>query len=105
MISDAVKVARIKASADKELKAMELAKALITNPAVELLLSAYILIQMRQHKLFSGVTGGVEEATLMALIAGCVGLQQVAPLAPSIAQGAEGLGKAIPGLLAIAGAV
>ena len=38
----------------------------------------------------------------MAMIAGTVGLQQIAPLAPSIAQGTEGLSKALPGILALA---
>ena len=102
MISDSVKLAKINARAARELKAMELAKAVITNPAVELILAAYIVIQMRKHGLFSGLSGGVEEASLMAFIAGCVGLQQIAPLAPAIAQGAEGIGKAIPSLLSLA---
>lgn len=101
MISDSVKIAKIKARADKDVAMMNMIRAIAGNPAIELLGSALVLIEMRKHKLFDGVSGSIEEAALMAMIAGAVGLQQVAPLAPSMAQGAEGIGKALPGILAL----
>ena len=104
MQSEALKLAKFQSQAVLQAKAIDLGKTIVTNPAFELIMSAYILIQMRKHHVFEGFTGSLEEAALMTAIAGCVGLQQIAPLMPYIAQGAESLGKAIPGMLALGAA-
>ena len=102
MISDAVKLAKIKARAEKDIATMALIKAVASNPVVELLTSAIVIIELPKNGFFPGTFCPAEEALLMAACTAAVGLQQVAPLAPYIAQGTEVLTKAIPGLLSIA---
>jgi hypothetical protein len=107
VVSDEVRIARMRIRADNNHEMRELAKLALTNPVVELLISAYILIQMRRHGYFNGLTGAFEEAALMAMISGCVGFQQLAPQIPAIAAGGSdvlgALSKAAPGLLALGG--
>jgi hypothetical protein len=107
MISDSVKIAKLKARAERDLAYTDLAKTVIDNPVFELLVGIMAITYLNKgdKSWYQSLTGidlkaGGEFAGLVAII----GLQQIAPLAPSIAQGAEGISKAIPGLLAIAGA-
>lgn len=97
MKSEAVKLAKIQAE-------KELIKELIRNPVVELLagIIAISYLNKGSQSWLESVSGidlaaGGEYAGLIAVI----GLQQIAPLAPAIAQGTTGLFKALPGMLAL----
>lgn len=94
MISEAVRIAKIKAQADTM-------KELLHNPVVEIV-AAYVIIELLQRypankPIIGSIAGTVAEAGCLA----AVGMQQIAPLAPSIAQGTESIAKVIPGLLAL----
>lgn len=94
MKSEAVRVAEIKAQADTM-------REMLHNPVVEII-AAYVIIEMLQRypsdrPIIGSVAGTVAEAGCLA----AVGMQQIAPLAPSIAQGTESIAKVIPGLLAL----
>jgi hypothetical protein len=75
MKAEAIRVAEIKAQADN-------LRELLHNPVVEIV-AAYVIIELLQRCLAA------------------VGMQQLAPLAPAIAQGTESIAKVIPGLLAL----
>ena len=94
MKSEAVRVAEIKAQADTM-------REMLHNPVVEII-AAYVIIELLQRypsdrPIIGSVAGTVAEAGCLA----AVGMQQIAPLAPSIAQGTESIAKVIPGLLAL----
>jgi len=96
MKSEAVRVAEIKAQADN-------LRELLHNPVIEII-AAYVIIEMLQRypsnrPIMPSTAGTIAEGGCLA----AVGMQQLAPLAPYIAQGTESLAKAIPGLLALGG--
>jgi len=104
MINDAVKVAKINARSMRESKQMDLIKSLATNPVVELLvgIAAITYLNKGSQSWLESISGidlaaGSEYAGLIAII----GLQQLAPLAPAIAQGSGGLAKMLPAVLAL----
>lgn len=94
MKAEAVRIAEIKAQADTM-------REMLHNPVVEII-AAYVIIELLQRypsdrPIIGSVAGTVAEAGCLA----AVGMQQIAPLAPSIAQGTESIAKVIPGLLAL----
>ena len=94
MKAEAIRVAEIKAQADN-------LRELLHNPVVEIV-AAYVIIELLQRypsdrPIIGSVAGTVAEAGCLA----AVGMQQLAPLAPAIAQGTESIAKVIPGLLAL----
>ena len=108
MISDTVKIAKVKARAEKDIAQIGLVKELAKNPVIELLAGVAVITYLNKgdKSWYQSLTGidlkaGGEFAGLIAVI----GLQQIAPLAPSIAQGTEGLSKALPGILALTAGV
>ena len=108
MVSDAVKVARINARAIRQAKEMELAKAIITNPVLELIagIAAITYLNKGNRSWLESISGidlaaGGEYAGLVAVI----GLQQIAPLIAASAGTQSDLAKsilpALPALLAL----
>ena len=95
--------AKILAKAEKHKADVELMKALISNPVVEIV-GAYVIIESLQAtKMIGNVAGTAAEAGCLAAVA----LQQLAPLAPYIAESAKGIGSTVAKvapLLAMAGA-
>jgi hypothetical protein len=94
MKSEAVRIAEIKVQADT-------IREMLHNPVVEII-AAYVIIELLQRyptnkPIMGSIAGTVAEAGCLA----AVGMQQIAPLAPALAQGTESLSKAIPGLLAL----
>ena len=96
MKSEAVRVAEIKAQA-------ETMKLLLTNPVVEII-AAYVLIELLQRypankPIIGSIAGTIAEGGCLSAVA----LQQLAPLAPYIAQSTESvmgmLGKVAPSIL------
>lgn len=94
------------AKLEKQAQDMRLIVDLMKNPVVELLagIIAISFLNKGDKSWVESLTGidlkaGGEYAGLVAII----GLQQLAPLAPYIAQGAEGIGKTLPGILSLAG--
>jgi hypothetical protein len=104
MISDALKIAKLQ-SRDKARQAqIDFAKMLLGNPVVELLGGIAVITYLNKgsQSWLQSITGinlaaGAEYAGLVTII----GLQQIAPLMPSIAAGSEGMAKALPALLAL----
>jgi hypothetical protein len=97
MKAESVRIAEIKANSDN-------LRELLHNPVVELLAGIVVISYLNKgsQSLLEKMTGidlaaGGEFAGLIAVI----GLQQLAPLAPSIAQGTESIAKALPALLAL----
>lgn len=97
MKTEAVRVAEIQAQE-------RIFHELINNPIVELLagIVAISYLNKGSQSWLESVSGidlkaGGEYAGLVAII----GLQQVAPLIPSIMQGGTEMGKALPGILAL----
>lgn len=104
MISDAVKVAKINAKAVREAKQLDLVKVLATNPVIELIagIAAITYLNKGSQSWLESISGidlaaGSEYAGLIAVI----GLQQIAPLIPSIVQAGGEVGKALPAVLAL----
>lgn len=98
MISDAVKIARITASASKRAADAESLRVLMNNPIIELLVG-FALVEIGQRypqdkPLFTGTQGNLMQAG----IAGLITAQQIAPLTPALAQG----GAALTSLLKLA---
>jgi hypothetical protein len=96
MKTEAVRLAEIKSNADTF-------RELLRNPVVEII-AAYVIIELLQRypankPIMGSVAGTIAEGGCLA----AVGLQQLAPLAPYIAQSTEGvmgmLGKVAPSLL------
>jgi hypothetical protein len=95
MQSESVKLAKVKAQSD-------LIKDLIKNPVLELLagIIAISYLNKGSQSWFESTTGidlaaGGEYAGLVTII----GLQQLAPLIPSIVAGGSDITKALPSLL------
>lgn len=104
MINDNLKIARIYARAERAKNNAEILRLLMTNPVVELLagIMAISYLNKGSQSWLESATGidlaaGGEYAGLVAII----GLQQLAPLVPAIAAGAEGLSKSLPAMLAL----
>lgn len=98
-MNDSVKLARLELSREREKQAFEIAKLLLTNPAIELVLG-FTLVELGQryptHKpLFTGVQGNLMQAGM----AGIITAQQIAPLMPQIAAGGASLAKLLPAVL------
>ena len=94
MKSEAVRMAEIKAQSDN-------LRELLHNPVIEII-AAYTIIELLQrypssHPIIGSAAGTIAEAGCLA----AVGMQQLSPLAPYIAQGTESISKAFPGLLAL----
>lgn len=104
MISDSVKIAKINARAARDIKAMELLKVMATNPIVELV-SLYLIVEtLQRYPRNEPILGTISGLALEVAGTTAVGLQQIAPLMPAIAQGGSDIVKALPGLIAAAGA-
>jgi hypothetical protein len=102
-----VRIAKIKAREAERLATLSFLKEMMKNPIFELVAGLALITYLNRgtqswQEAMTGIDlkATVEGAGLVTII----GLQQLAPLAPYIAQGAEGLGKALPGLLALAAA-
>jgi len=91
MISDAVRIEREKRKTAQIVADRQLAIEIIKNPVVEIL-AAYISIEwLQRHGQMPALAGTIAEAGVLT----AVGMQQIAPLAPYIAQGAQGLAGSI----------
>lgn len=104
MISDAVKVARIQARSRRDEAQIQLARELIRNPVIELLagICAISYLNKGSQSWLETATGidlaaGGEYAGLVAII----GMQQIAPLVPSMMAQTGDIAKALPSVLAL----
>jgi len=100
--ADQVRASHAAAGAQIYATTVDLVKDLARNPIVELVV-AYVLIEkLQQQGTLSQPMGTFMEAG----IAGIITAQQIAPLAPYLAQGAQGIAGglgALGGLLALPG--
>lgn len=93
-MNDAIKLKKIEHRTAVAVARAEVVKELIRNPVVELV-AAYVIIEyLQKEKIIPDMAGNVVEAAVVA----AVGLQQLAPLAPYIAQSTEGLFKMVGSL-------
>lgn len=100
--SDAVRQAHAAAGAQVYASTIDLVRDLAKNPIVELI-TAIVLIEKLQE---SGVLSDFLGSSMQVGVAGIITAQQIAPLAPYLAQSAQGLAggvAAIGGLLALPG--
>lgn len=101
---DGLKIAKLYARAERKKTDADLLRAILANPVVELLAGIVVISYLNK-----GSQSWLESATGIDLAAGgeyaglitLIGLQQIAPLVPDLVKGAEGLGKSLPGLLAL----
>lgn len=70
---------------------IDLAKTLVSNPAFEIIATFVIIEQLQKTGHMPQLAGTIAEGGVLT----AVGMQQLAPLAPYIAQGAQGLGATI----------
>lgn len=95
-----VAVARLNARLAVRAQNLEFAKATLGNPVVELL-ALFLIVEYAQRQ---GWLGSIAGTALETTGTAAVALQQLAPLAPYIAQGVSGLGGIIGKVAPIIGA-
>jgi len=99
MTSDALRIAKINLKIERTRANNEMLKTMMSNPVVELI-GAYVLVESLQKAAVIPDKAGT--ACEIAIVA-AVGMQQLAPLAPYIAQRVEGLGQGLAGIAKMAG--
>lgn len=100
--SDALKIARLRARADRRAADVEMVKAFLGNPILELV-GGFVLVEVLQRTPASRpIIGNVQGNLLQTAIIGGVSLQQLAPILPTLAQAGTDImgaaGKLAPAL-------
>lgn len=100
MKDPAISVARINARAARERQQLEILRELLRNPVIEILV-LYIAIEALQKQ---GIIGSFAGTVAEGAGLGAIGLQQIAPLMPSMAekgQMLEAVAKIMPSALSL----